>query len=224
VIYLAYIKAVDLTFGYDKEKQVLKNINIELLRGQFAAITGPNGCGKTTLGKLLMGILKPQSGKIFIQDKDIAQMNLGQTGSKIGYLFQNPAMQIFAPTVYEELSFIMNLKGYEKDIIEEEVQCILEMLHLKEKKYSSTYNLSYGEKQRLAIGAILLSGPGYLILDEPTTGLDALRREILFNILNDLLNKDIGVAIISHDMKFIERFSGRLFKINEGQIIETGIK
>jgi energy-coupling factor transport system ATP-binding protein len=171
-----------------------------------------------------MGILKPQSGKIFIEDKDISQMSLGQTGTKIGYLFQNPAMQIFAPTVEEELSFIMNLKGYKKDDIEKEVQEILGMLHLEEKKYSSTYNLSYGQKQRLAIGAILLGGPGYLILDEPTTGLDALRREILFNILNDLLNKDIGVAIISHDIKFIERFSGRLFKINEGQIIETGIK
>jgi len=224
VIYLAYIKAVDVAFGYKKEKMVLKNLNMELSGGHFAAITGPNGCGKTTLGKLLMGILKPQSGKIFIEGKDIGQMSLGQAGAKIGYLFQNPAMQIFAPTVEEELSFIMNLKGYGKDVIEKEVNTILELLHLKEKKYSSTYNLSYGQKQRLAIGAILIGGPGYLILDEPTTGLDALRRETLFNILNDLLSRGTGVVIISHDMKFIERFTGRLFKIHEGQIIETGIK
>jgi len=224
VIFLSYIRADDVSFGYVFGKPVIKNFNLKLDRGEFTAVMGPNGSGKTTLGKLLVGILRPSSGKIFIEDTDNSKMSLGQIGSKIGYLFQNPDLQIFASTVLDELSFIMDLKDFDKDLIEHEVGKVLELLHLSDKKDSTTFNLSYGEKQRLALAGILMNKPDYLILDEPTTGLDALRKEILFKILIELLRNNIGITVITHDEKFIENFSGRIIKIQKGGIIETGIK
>ena len=91
---LAFIRAHDVCFHYENKKAVIRNINLQFNRGEFTAIMGPNGCGKTTLGKLMMGILKPVSGHMFIDKKDTSLMSLGEAGKKIGYLYQNPEPQV----------------------------------------------------------------------------------------------------------------------------------
>lgn len=197
---------------------ILKNINLTLDKNQFVSLIGPNGSGKTTLGKVITGIITHDSGNVLIDNKNINSLSLPQIGRKIGYLFQNPDRQIFAPTVYEELSFALKYKKIHEDIIEEEVSKMLEIFDLKHLKNSTTYFLSQGEKQRLAIAAILLNKPDYLILDEPTTGLDIVRKKNLSDLLLKIENQ-LGVLMISHDRNFIIDHSERIIELKNGCII-----
>ncbi|MDP3387702.1 MAG: ABC transporter ATP-binding protein [Eubacteriales bacterium] len=198
--------------------QVLRNINISLNKSEFVSIIGPNGSGKTTLGKVVSGIIKQDSGDVFIDDKNIKDMSLPEIGRKIGYLFQNPDRQIFAPTVYEELSFAMKYKKTATDIIEKRVNEILNIFELSHLRDASTYSLSQGEKQRLALGAMLLNDPEYLILDEPTTGLDPKRKYELSKLLDSMVNR-VGILLISHDKAFVLKHSHRIIELYDGSII-----
>lgn len=217
---LAFIKLHNVSFGYRRNNPVIKKAELEINSGDFIAVTGPNGSGKTTLGKLIMGILKPVIGRVCIEGRDAAVMNPGEIGRRIGYLFQNPELQIFALTVMEELSFTLRIKNIDEDVIADRVDKILKLLHLEHHRNSPTFCLSYGEKQRLAIAGILINDPGFLILDEPTTGLDSLRVDILMSILGDLLKRGVGMMVISHDDIFVKNFRGRIFRMYGGEIFE----
>ncbi len=217
---MAFIKFDNVSFSYKSNKSIIKEAKFEINQSDFIALIGPNGSGKTTLGKLAMGILKPTGGKIYIQDCDVDTMTLGQVGRKIGYLFQNPELQIFALTVMEELSFALKIKNISENIINDKVDRILKLLHLDHHRDSLTFNLSYGEKQRLAIAGILINEPHFLILDEPTTGLDLVRKNMLLSILKNLLSGGVGVMVISHDDFLMKNFSGKIFKICGGEVFE----
>ena len=213
-----FIEFKKVTFSYTQDRMILDCADLSVDRSNFTAVMGPNGCGKTTLGKLLVGILKPDSGEIILDGRDVSGMNLAQIGSIAGYLFQNPEVQIFANTVIDELSFVMKIKGIEESIIDKKVSEVLELLNLSAHKNSGTFSLSYGEKQRLALAGILINDPQFLILDEPTTGLDIERKTILVEILKNLIKAGKGMMVMSHDEKFINNFSGTILKISNGKI------
>lgn len=215
-----YIELDDVSFAYKNNMPIIDGLSLKLFGNQFTAITGPNGSGKTTLGKIMAGILRPRKGRVMICGKDSAQMKLGEIGQKIGYLFQNPGLQIFAPTVREEVSFALELKEYGREEIEREVNRSLRDFDLSHLEDAFTFKLSRGEKQRLAIAAVLVNNPGFLILDEPTTGLDMERRKVLSDILFSLKKKGIGMAVISHDHGFINRLADRTIKMHGGDILE----
>ena len=220
---MAFIEADRVSFSYDGKTAVISELDIRIGASSFTAIIGPNGSGKTTLGKLMMGILKPISGTMSINGDDTRKLRLAQAGERIGYLFQNPQFQIFSQTVMDELTFIPKLKGAEESGLEIEAERLLKLLHLEDKKYIPTFNLSYGEKQRLAIAGILACGPRYLILDEPTTGLDMVRKGILTSILKKLLDEGTGMTVITHDQAFIKNFPARILNMEQGRLFETGI-
>lgn len=217
---MAFIELHNVSFGYKRDNPIIKKAEFEINSGDFIAVTGPNGSGKTTLGKLIMGILKPVIGRVCIEGRDAAAMNPGEIGRRIGYLFQNPELQIFALTVMEELSFALRIKNIDEDVIADRVDKILKLLHLEHHLNSPTFSLSYGEKQRLAIAGILINDPGFLILDEPTTGLDSARMDILMSILRGLLARGVGMMVISHDGIFIKNFQGKIFRMYGGEIFE----
>lgn len=215
---LYFIELEDLFFEYEKGKTIINRINLEIRKDEVTSIIGANGSGKTTLGKLMVGILKPGNGQVYISGEDVSKLSLAKVGSKIGYLFQNPEKQFFANTVEDELGFILRFKEYDDDYIESSIEKILGLFHLNHLRKSSPLLMSQGEKQRLAIAAILINEPEYLILDEPTTGLDVERKNILINLLKQLRDKGVGMTLISHDHSFVEQLSQRVIKIHRGEI------
>lgn len=214
------IELKNVNFEYIKGKRIIKNVNININVKDITCITGPNGSGKTTLGKLMVGILKPNSGGIYLFGENITNMSLGQIGEKIGYLFQNPEKQFFSNTVEDEIKFILEIKDLNRKYIEEKVKSLLDLFQLNHIRTSFPLKLSQGEKQRLALAAILANEPGYLILDEPTKGLDMERRGTLIQILKKLYNKGIGMTVMTHDYTFINQISDRTLTMYRGEIVE----
>jgi energy-coupling factor transport system ATP-binding protein len=216
-----YIETRNVNFKYDRSEFEIKDLNIKLYKEDFTALTGENGCGKTTAGKLFTGILKPRSGSVLLKGSDIDGMDLGEIGKEIGYLFQNPEKQMFATSVYDDIVFPLLINGTDPDTAREKAFKIMRELEIEHLKDEYPYNLSHGEKQRASIAGILVNGAGFLILDEPTTALDKTRKELLGSILKNLHEAGTGILIISHDEKFIKKFCTREIRMNAGEVIEN---
>jgi energy-coupling factor transport system ATP-binding protein len=189
---------------------VFTGFSAQFQRGEIVAVSGKNGCGKTTLTKLLTGVLQPSEGSIRIDGSNTAEMDLFLIGRRIGYVFQNPNRQLFCDTVYNEIAYGLRNLGLSEEQIKEKAEQNLKYFDLQ--RYRDIYpgKLSHGEKQRLAIAAVLALGTDYLLLDEPTTGLDIRRRRELGDLLQKLRQEtNCGIVFISHEAGFISRFSDR---------------
>ena len=217
---LGSIELKNLSFEYVKGKEIIKNINVNIDTKDITCIVGPNGSGKTTLGKLMVGILKPGSGEIYLFGENIAKMSLGQIGKKIGYLFQNPEKQFFSNTVEDEIKFVLEIKGLNKEYIDAKVKLLLNLFQLNHIRASFPLKLSQGEKQRLYWSAILPNEPAYSILDSPTKGLDMGLRNSLIQILKNLYDEGIGMTVMTHDYTFINQVSDRILTMYRGEIVE----
>lgn len=215
-----YLELKNINYKYHKGRTVFEDLSLKINCQETTIITGENGAGKTTLTKLIMGILKPQSGHIYILGKDSKDMTLGEIGKILGYIFQFPDLQLFASSVIEELTFplLLNKENNEEEIYLKAEE-LLGAFELESLRDSYPALLSYGEKRRLAIAAILMNKPQYLIFDEPTASLDNERIKSLSLILKDLKDKGIGSLIISHDKTFISKNGERLIQLEGGKII-----
>jgi len=209
------IETRNLAFEYPNTKFRMRGINFSMGAGECVALTGPNGSGKTTLGKLLCGLLKPQSGAVLFDGEDSAKWSLGRRGQSIGYLFQEPARQLFAPTVLEDLTFTQELQGVSSEQAKARAMELLARFELDALAGRDTLSLSRGEQQRLAICGLLLNRPAALVLDEPTTGLDARRREILSKTMQECLRDGTSILLISHDKAFANANAQREVKMEE---------
>ncbi|MCL2671825.1 MAG: energy-coupling factor ABC transporter ATP-binding protein [Clostridiales bacterium] len=215
-----FIRFAGLQYAYPENGAFLLDIpGLSFAQGVCAAVTGPVGSGKTTLGKLAAGLLRPTRGSVCIGGEDIAKWPLGKIGRRVGYLFQEPARQIFAPTVLEEIAFPLTLRGMDAAEAETLARDMLIRFEMEELAGAVTYTLSRGEQQRLAIAAMLVHEPGFLVLDEPTTGLDARRREILGDMLKQLLAQGVGILLISHDADFVQAHATVIRCIEGGRIV-----
>ena len=213
------LKIEDLCYEYESGFQ-LKNINLEVKGGESIGIIGENGSGKTTLVKNLIGLLRLNSGRILLDGKDTSTMSVAEIARSIGFVFQNPDNQIFASSVKEEVSFgPQNLKI---DNIEEKVTNVLKTTDLFKYKDSHPFNLSGGEKQRLALASILVMNPKILILDEPTSGLDLKNARKLIEIVKKLQKEGRTLIVISHDMELISDLCDRVVLMKSGEIIADG--
>ncbi len=218
---LEYLKLEEVSYSYQQGSFRLKGISHTFFKGEFVAITGPNGSGKTTLGKIMTGILKPDRGKVTIDGLDSKTLSLGRIGKLVGYLFQQPERQLFTPSVAEEVGFALTFMGEERESVKSRVDQILKNFSLEGLRNQSPYKLSAGEKQRLALAAVIINKPRFLILDEPTNGLDPVRKKKLAAVLKELQRDNIGLAVISHDQAFITANADRVITMAGGEIIET---
>ncbi|MFX0170782.1 MAG: ABC transporter ATP-binding protein [Candidatus Hodarchaeota archaeon] len=212
----------DISFGYDKGKFILNNINLNFSTNEIVGILGPNGAGKTTLLKLANGLLRPQSGKIFLDNKDIGDFVTSQLSQQILVTFQFTRQQFFTSTVEKELK--VTLSQHKKDKYSQ-LQClekILKRLELIDLRDYHPYILSGGEQRRLAIAATMASSATFFLLDEPTANLDQKSFQLLVVLLQELRNQGKGIVIVSHDLSFQLAFCDRLVVLIDGTIDFSG--
>lgn len=222
------IKIENLSYVYMKgtpfEKKALDNINIVINDGDFLGIIGHTGSGKSTLVQHMNGILKPTSGKIYIDGIDISGKNAKELRNQVGIVFQYPEHQLFEETVFKDIAFGLERRGLKEAEIEEKVKNALKMVDLPEEILSkSPFDLSGGQKRRVAIAGVLVLEPRILVLDEPTAGLDPKGREAVYELILNLHRQlKITVILVSHSMEDIARIVKRVIVMNRGTIEMDG--
>ncbi|HWQ42089.1 MAG TPA: ABC transporter ATP-binding protein [Desulfosporosinus sp.] len=216
---MPFLELSQVSYFYPQQsKSALTEIDINFDNEGITAIIGPNGSGKTTLTKLLVGILQPTAGEIRLKGRRLQEYSLAEIGRRIGYIFQNPDQQLFCTTVNEEIGFGLIHQGGEPEAVREKVDFYLEYFELTAYRNVFPLHLSKGEKQRLALAAILANEPEFLILDEPTVGLDAYRKKLLAEYLRKLARLNRGMIIVSHDLNFVMKVADRIIGLEKGQI------
>ena len=199
-----------LSFRYPKtENDVLSGLSGSFSPGECVAVTGKNGCGKTTMVRLICGILRPTAGKITVDGGNTAKMDLFSIGRLVGCVFQDPSRQLFCTSVEEEVRFGLVNMGLPEEEIAEKTARYLKFFRLEHLAAAFPGTLSQGERQRVVLAAVLAMGTRYLLLDEPTSGLDMRARDELGEALAELTRQGCGVIFVSHERPFIERWAGR---------------
>ena len=213
------IKFDKVCFGYDKA-ETIKKVSFHITKGEFVAIIGENGAGKSTLSKLFNGLLKPISGKVIVNGMDTNTTKSSMLAKHIGFLFQNPDRQICKNTIREEIMFGLSLVYEDKKLIEQRLTHIIKEFEFEEE--SNPFQLSRGERQRVALASLLAIEPEILILDEPTTGLDYLECMRIMGMIRQLNEKGVTVIMVSHDMEVVLDFAKRIIVLSDGEVIADG--
>ena len=216
------LQVKDLSYTYGKEKEALKNINLDIYKGEKIAVLGSNGAGKSTFFLNINGVLTPSKGNIIYKGKVITKKDFNELRKSVGIVFQDADNQIIASTVLGEVSFgPMNLK-LPKEEVKKRVYEAMEYMNITEFKDRPPHYLSGGEKKRVSIADIIAMNPEVIIFDEPTASLDPLNISILEEVLEKLSKEDKTIMISTHDMDFAYRWADRIIVFNNGEIVEDG--
>lgn len=216
------IEIENLHFAYYGQPSVLKGINLTIHAGDRLALTGANGAGKSTLFHLIVGLKKPEQGRLCVFGRDrITEADFLDVRQKIGLVFQDPDDQLFCPTVFEDLAFgLFNLGKTPcetKEIVDQTLHD-LKLAHLRDR---TTHTLSGGEKRLVSLASVLVMNPDVLLLDEPTNALDEETRDRLSDILQELPQ---SIILISHDSHFRRKICPKALRIQDGIIFNDFVK
>jgi energy-coupling factor transport system ATP-binding protein len=213
----------DLTFGYTRERPILKNVSLELEARSIVALLGQNGSGKTTLARALIGINPVERGTVYLGDRDISDLGPREISAEIGYVFQNPDHQFVTDQIDEEVAYGLKVRGYAEDFIARRVDEVLDIVDLARYRHRSPFNLSLGERRRLSVATMLVLEPRLLVLDEPTIGQDHERAQHLMRLM-DRLRERYGTTIlmITHDVRLVAEWADRAIALRGGGIAFDG--
>ena len=220
---MAIIKAENLSFSYSNKKKAIDNINIEIAEGEYIAVIGKNGSGKSTFARLLNGLLTPTSGDVIVDGVNTKdKKNLLSVRKTVGVVFQNPDNQLVASIVEDDVAFGVENIGLKREEMIERVNFALDAVNMQEFKRSTSSKLSGGQKQRVAIAGVLAVMPRVLVLDESTSMLDPKGREEVISVA-EKLNKEKGITVITvtHYMDEIIRCD-KVIVLDEGKIALIG--
>ena len=225
------IKIENLTHVYMPktpfEKKALDDVNLVIEDGEFLALIGHTGSGKSTLIQHLNGLLEPSSGRILVDDIDITnkETKLTDIRKKIGLVFQYPEYQLFEETIEKDIAFGPNNLGLSEEEVSERVKKSMEMVGLDYESYKdvSPFDLSGGQKRRVAIAGVIAMEPKVLILDEPTAGLDPKGRDDILDQIKTLHEKyKMTIVLVSHSMEDVGKLAERIVVMNKGKIALMG--
>ena len=213
--------------GTPFERQALNDVSVSIEKGEILAIIGHTGSGKSTLVQHLNGLLKPSSGKVTIDDIDISGRGgeAKKARQQVGMVFQYPEHQIFAETVYEDIAFGPRNRGFSAEEVDKQVHEAMAFVGLDFDTFAkrSPFQLSGGQMRRVAIAGVVAMNPDFLVLDEPSAGLDPRSRNAVFKEIL-ALHKERGIAIVlvTHSMEEAAKYANRMLVINKGKILFDG--
>ena len=213
------LKVQNVTFAYGKDP-VLKNISFSVRKGEKVAFVGKNGAGKSTMAKLICGIIRPREGQVLINGTDYMKYSIKEIGEKIGYVMQNPNQMLVKDIIKDEVELAMLLRGKSREEIDEAVKKALKMCGLYPMRNWPVTAVSYGQKKRVTIASILVLQPDIIILDEPTAGQDYRHYTEIMEFLDEL-NREYGITIIfiTHDMHLAIQYTDRAIVFSEGELV-----
>jgi len=200
----------------------LEDVSLSIQGGEFLAIIGQNGSGKTTLIKHFNGLLKPTQGQVIVEGRDTASLPTSELARSVGYVFQNPDHQIFAETVRDEITFGPRNLGHSPERIQKSLQLVLDEMDLAGMEDDMPFQLSRGQRQRLAVASVLAMEPAILIIDEPTTGQDWKESTKLMELVRRLNEKGHTCIITTHNMNLVSLFARRVIVMRAGKLFLDG--
>ncbi len=210
----------NVSYSYKNGRQALLGVNLELRAGEFLAVAGRNGSGKSTLAYLLAGFYRPRQGRITVGGRPYSQLKAVEMAQKVGLLFQNPDNQLFCATVEEEVRF--GLKNFGLAGQKETTARLLDSLGLASLSGRHPQAISRGQRQRVALAAVLALQPAVLVLDEPSTGQDWTHLQSMMNLLEELRQGGTGILVISHNWEAMTGYADRMIVLEQGQVIFAG--
>lgn len=225
------IKLSNIYHTYSKgtpfERLALNNVSLEIAKGEIVAIIGHTGSGKSTLVQHLNALLKPDQGQATIDDIDITAKGAQAKAARqqVGMVFQYPEHQLFAETVFEDIAFGPRNKGVEEETVAKQVREAMEFVGLDYDTFAqrSPFQLSGGQMRRVAIAGVVAMNPDYLVLDEPSAGLDPRSRNAVFKEIMSLhKSRGIAIVLVTHSMEEAVKYADRLLVINAGKVLFDG--
>jgi energy-coupling factor transporter ATP-binding protein EcfA2 len=215
------LRTRDLRFSYGNEA-VLRGVDLEVRSGETIALVGKNGSGKSTLLKCLVGLLEPEKGDILLQGESILGHDVSDICRKVAFLPQNPDDLLFAESVSDELDITLQNHNLDPALLNQSPAELLERLELGEYVDSYPRDLSVGQRQRVALGAVIVPEPRIVLLDEPTRGLDYRAKRRLMEIWDQWRSEGIGFLLVTHDVELVARACDRVLILEQGVIIADG--
>lgn len=212
------LKLEQISFAYQENHPILKDISLTIPKGQRLAIVGKNGAGKSTLAKAICGFITTE-GQYTSRGEDIKQESVKERAERVGYVLQNPNQMISTNMIFDEVALGLRLRGVSEEDIKERVYQVLKTCGLYEFRKWPISALSYGQKKRVTIASILVLGPEILVLDEPTAGQDQRNYTEIMEFLDSLQEKGHTIVMITHDMQLMLDYSDRALVVSDGQIL-----
>ena len=212
------LKLEQISFAYQENHPILKDISLTIPKGQRLAIVGKNGAGKSTLAKAICGFITTE-GQYTSRGEDIKQESVKERAERVGYVLQNPNQMISTNMIFDEVALGLRLRGVSEEDIKERVYQVLKTCGLYEFRKWPISALSYGQKKRVTIASILVLGPEILVLDEPTAGQDQRNYTDIMEFLDSLQEKGHTIVMITHDMQLMLDYSDRALVVSDGQIL-----
>lgn len=218
------IKLERVNFSYP-DKKVLKNINLDIKSGEFVGLTGPTGCGKTTLAYCLNGLIPNSirgnfSGNVIIDGMNTKEHKVPEIAREVGLVFQDPDWQIFSLTVKDEIEFGIKNLGLTNS--KKRIENALRLVGLEGYENIEPHRLSQGQKQKLCIASVIATDPEIIVLDEPTSQLDYKNTKNIHEILKKLNENNKTIILIEHDTDFLAEYCSRILIMNDGKIVKDG--
>jgi energy-coupling factor transporter ATPase len=226
---MAIIDAKNLTYIYPGgTKRSINNVSLKVEKGEFVLITGPSGCGKTTLCRCFNGLIPhfyqgELKGEITVADMDVTKHETHAMAKNVGLVFQNPENQLFALSVEKDVAFGLENLGMPREEMQKRVEWALKLTDIYDLRERSPHEVSGGQQQRVAIAAVLAMQPEIIVLDEPTSFLDPLSAEKIFEVIHDL-NKKLGITVVlvEHRLDLTAKYADHIIIMNEGKVCFDG--